>query len=82
MKDSRDPAAGDDSNAVTGLAKLLQLGGDHDYCYAVLAVEFLEGVENQRLGADINSAGRFRYKEHLWLQREGLGKADLLLIAA
>ena len=49
---------------------------------AALAVEPLERVEHQRFRADVDAAGRLGDKEELRLERECLGQANLLLVAA
>lgn len=81
-QDTGDLAAGDDGDPVTDLTQLFQLGGDHHHGDAALAVELLQGLQHQRLGAHVDAAGRLGDKEETGLQREGLGKADLLLVAA
>ena len=81
-QDTGDPAAGDDGDAVADLAQLLQLGGDHHHRDAGFAVKFLQRLQHQRLGAHVDTAGRLGHEEEAGLQRERLGQAHLLLVAA
>ena len=80
--DPGDFTARDNGDPIADLPQLLELRGDHHHGDAALAVELLERVEHQLLGADVNAARRLGDEEELRLEREGLGKADLLLVAA
>ena len=75
-------AAGYDRNTVADRTQLLQLGRDHDDGDAAFTVEAAQGFQNQRLRADVDTAGRLGYEEELRLEREGFGEAHLLLVAA
>ena len=72
----------DDGDAVADGAQLLQLAGHHDDGHAQFPVVLVQGVQHQALGADVDAAGGFGDEQQVRRDGEGLGQADLLLVAA